>query len=57
MEVDIAIAKTTACRHLETSRQCRVAATPGIALCRTDDGKVHVTRDGGKTWTDATAEF
>ncbi|MDW7759984.1 MAG: hypothetical protein SCM96_05015 [Acidobacteriota bacterium] len=29
--------------------------TPGLIWCGTDDGKVQVTRDGGASWTDATA--
>lgn len=30
-------------------------ATPGVIWVGTDDGKVQVTRDAGKTWTDVTA--
>jgi hypothetical protein len=29
----------------------------GVIYAGTDDGKVHMTRDGGKTWTDITARF
>jgi photosystem II stability/assembly factor-like uncharacterized protein len=29
----------------------------GLLYVGSDDGKVHVTRDGGKTWTDATARI
>lgn len=29
----------------------------GLLYVGTDDGKAHVTRDGGKTWTDLTAKF
>jgi len=29
----------------------------GLVYVGTDDGKTHVTRDGGKTWTDLTSKF
>src|SRR5262245_43122622 len=29
----------------------------GVLYAGTDDGKVHMTKDGGKTWTDITAKF
>ena len=29
----------------------------GLVYVGTDDGKAHVTRDGGKTWTDLTSKF
>src|SRR4029453_2585796 len=29
----------------------------GVIYAGTDDGKVHMTRDGGKTWTDITGRF
>ena len=29
--------------------------TPGLLYAGTDDGRLHVTRDAGKTWTDLTA--
>ena len=29
----------------------------GVLYAGTDDGKVHMTRDGGKTWTDITSRF
>jgi photosystem II stability/assembly factor-like uncharacterized protein len=29
----------------------------GVLYAGTDDGKVHMTRDGGKTWTDITTRF
>jgi len=31
--------------------------TAGVLYAGTDDGKVHMTRDGGKTWTDITTRF
>ncbi len=31
--------------------------TAGVLYAGTDDGKVHMTRDGGKTWTDITNRF
>lgn len=31
--------------------------TAGVLYAGTDDGKVHMTRDGGKTWTDITTKF
>ena len=31
--------------------------TPGILWVGSDDGRVHVTRDGGKTWTDLTEKI
>jgi hypothetical protein len=31
--------------------------TAGVLYAGTDDGKVHVTRDGGKSWTDITTKF
>ena len=31
--------------------------TAGVLYAGTDDGKVHMTRDGGKTWTDITSRF
>jgi photosystem II stability/assembly factor-like uncharacterized protein len=31
--------------------------TEGVLYAGTDDGKVHMTRDGGKTWTDITTKF
>ena len=29
----------------------------GVIYAGTDDGKVHMTKDGGKTWTDITSKF
>jgi hypothetical protein len=31
--------------------------TAGVLYAGTDDGKVHMTRDAGKTWTDITSRF
>ena len=31
--------------------------TAGVLYAGTDDGRVHMTRDGGKTWTDITSRF
>ncbi|HEX8029818.1 MAG TPA: hypothetical protein VF491_15200 [Vicinamibacterales bacterium] len=31
--------------------------TAGVLYAGTDDGKVHMTKDGGKTWTDITSRF
>jgi len=31
--------------------------TAGVLYAGTDDGKVHMTRDGGKSWTDITTRF
>jgi photosystem II stability/assembly factor-like uncharacterized protein len=31
--------------------------TAGVLYAGTDDGKVHMTKDGGKTWTDITGKF
>jgi photosystem II stability/assembly factor-like uncharacterized protein len=31
--------------------------TAGVLYAGTDDGKVHTTKDGGKTWTDITTKF
>ena len=31
--------------------------TAGVLYAGTDDGKVHATKDGGKTWTDITGKF
>jgi photosystem II stability/assembly factor-like uncharacterized protein len=31
--------------------------TAGVLYAGTDDGRVHMTRDGGKTWTDITTRF
>ena len=28
--------------------------TPGVIWCGSDDGLVHVTRDGGQSWTNVT---
>ena len=53
---DHASPRTTACSRTATS--CTLAESPkqaGVLYAGTDDGKVHMTKDGGKTWTNITS--
>ena len=49
--------RTTACSRTATScSSSSRRSRPGVLYAGTDDGNVHMTQDGGKTWTNITAE-
>ncbi len=48
---------TGAERHCTITTVSESSMRAGLLWVGTDDGKVHVTRDGGKTWTDMAGKF
>jgi photosystem II stability/assembly factor-like uncharacterized protein len=48
---------TGAERHCTITTVCESPMRAGVLWVGTDDGKVHLTRDGGKTWTDMAGKF
>jgi photosystem II stability/assembly factor-like uncharacterized protein len=48
---------TGAERHCTITAISESARRAGLLWVGTDDGKVHLTRDGGKTWKDCTGKF